>query len=145
MSAALIPAAIGVGSSLLSSQSQNEQIENQAQAQEYAAGETLYSGRSQASQIRSQADSVTGATKAAAAGSGVMVGTGSVLDTLEESAFNIELDALTTETDAKRSYANQMATAASTRASKASGLSMLLGASGSGLSGYAMGKQLKQG
>ena len=120
MSAAVAMGALGVGSSLMNSANQSEQIENQAQQQEYAAGQTLLQGRSQASAIRSQESEILGATKAAAAGSGVQVGTGSVLDVIEESAFNIELDALTTESNSKRSAANQLETAASTRASKPS-------------------------
>jgi len=141
MSAAVAGAGLGAASSLMQTSKQNEQIEQQAQAQEYAAAETLISGQSRAANIRSQADQVTGATKAAAAGSGVQVDTGSVLDVIEESAFNIELDALTTESDARRSYTNQMATAASTRSSKASSFEALLGAVGSGASGYASGAQ----
>jgi len=108
MSAAVAGAGLGAASSLMQTSKQNEQIEQQAQAQEYAAAETLISGQSRAANIRSQSDQVTGATKAAAAGSGVQVDTGSVLDVIEESAFNIELDALTTESDARRSYTNQM-------------------------------------
>ena len=143
MSAAVAMGALGVGSSLMNSANQSEQIENQAQQQEYAAGQTLLQGRSQASAIRSQESEILGATKAAASGSGVQVGTGSVLDVIEESAFNIELDALTTESNSKRSAANQLETAASTRASKPSALSSLLGAFGSGASGYSSGLQLK--
>ncbi len=143
MTAAVAMAGLGAASSIMQSQQQNKQIEYNAQAQEAQAQETLYAGRSQASSVRSQLDKVTGSVKASAAGSGVAVDSGSVLDVIEESAFNIEMDALTLESDAKRSAANQMATAANTRKSKTSGLGMLLGAFGSGASGYASGLQLK--
>lgn len=45
--------------------------------------------------VRSQKDAVIGSIVSAAVGSGVVASTGSVLDVIEESAFNIEMDALT--------------------------------------------------
>jgi hypothetical protein len=130
---------IGVLSSLLGSQSQSQGLENQAVSQEYAARETLLSGRSQANLLRRQADAMTGAQVTAAAGSGVQVDTGSVLDVIEDTAYSIELDALTIESDAKRQAEAQRKGAASSRSAKPSGVSTLLGAFGAGASGYATG------
>jgi hypothetical protein len=130
---------LGVLSSLLGSQSQSQGLENQAVSQEYAARETLLSGRSQANLLRRQADAMTGAQVTAAAGSGVQVDTGSVLDVIEDTAYSIELDALTIESDAKRQAEAQRKGAASSRSAKPSGVSTLLGAFGAGASGYATG------
>lgn len=140
--AAAIPfvmAGLSVAGSASASSAQGEQLENQAKAQEFSAIETEAQGRSQAAAIRSQADSIIGSTVAAAAGSGVQVDTGSVLDVIEESAFNIEMDALTVESDAMRQAEGQLLGAASSRSAKPSGISTLLGAFGSGASGYATG------
>jgi hypothetical protein len=126
-------------SSVLGSQSKSQGLENDAASQEYAARETLLSGRSQANLLRRQADAMTGAQVTAAAGSGVQVDTGSVLDVIEESAYNIELDALTTESDSKRQAEALRTGAASARSAKPSGVSTLLGAFGAGASGYATG------
>lgn len=133
---------LGVASSLLGSQSQSKQLDYNAEAQEYAAIETELSGQSRALAIRDQADAILGAQVAAAAGSGVQIDTGSVLNVIEESAYNIELDALTVESDAKRQAAAQRKGAASTLAAKPSGVSTLLGAFGAGASGYARGLQI---
>ena len=142
MSAAVIPyalAGLGAASSMSASQSQESQLEAQAVAQEKAAEETMLQGYSQSAQVRSQADDIIGSTVSAAVGSGVQADTGSVLDVIKESAFNIELDALTIESDAKRQAQNQKQTAANIRASKPTGVQKLLGAFGSGASGYASG------
>lgn len=144
MAAAVVMAGISAASSISQAKKENEQIDYNAEAQEAQAQETLYAGRSQATNIRSQSDSVTGSVKAAAAGSGVSASSGSVMDVIEQSAFNIEMDALTIESDAARSAENQIATAGNMRKSKTSGLGMMLGAVGSGASGYASGAQLSR-
>lgn len=133
---------ISVVSSLLGSRSKSKGLENQAEAFEYAAIETELSGRSQAAAVRDQADAIIGSQVSAAAGSGVQIDTGSVLDVIMETAYNIELDALTIESDAKRSAEAQRKGAASSRSAKPSGVSTLLGAFGAGASGYARGLQI---
>lgn len=133
---------LSVFSSLLGSKSQSQGLESQAQAQEFSALEVEESGRSQAAAVRRQADSIIGSTISAAAGSGVQVGTGSVMDVIEDTAYNIELDALTIESDAKRSAEALRKGASSSRAAKPSGVSTLLGAFGAGASGYATGLQI---
>lgn len=138
----LLGAAIGVFGKVSQDKAQSQSLENQAEANEFAAKEIEWSGRSQARAIRNQADSIIGSTVSFAAGSGVQVDTGSVLDVIEESAFNIEMDALTIEADAARAAEGQRIGAQSARAAKPSGISTLLGAFGAGASGYATGLQI---
>jgi len=143
--ASLIPwalSAFGAASSLSGSRAEGDRLEAQAVAQEYTAVETELAGRSQAASIRAQADDIIGSTVSAAAGSGVVVSTGSVLDVIEESAYNIELDALTIESDAKRTAEAQRKGAQSSRDAKPSGVSTLLGAFGSAAAGYSQGLQI---
>jgi hypothetical protein len=130
---------LGALTSIMGSQSDSQGLENQAISQEYSAIEAELSGRSQAASIRRQASAIIGSQVTAAAGSGVQVDTGSVLDVIEESAYNIELDALTVESDSKRQAEALRAGAASSRSAKPSGVSTLLGAFGAGASGYATG------
>lgn len=122
---------------------QKAQLESQAQALEARADATEKEGFAQETAIRRQKDQFIGQQRSAAAGSGVDVSTGSVLDVIEDSAFNIEMDAMTTRT----SYANQALAmrqeAAMTRAAKPLGLSTLLGAAGTAAGGYAQYKMLK--
>jgi hypothetical protein len=126
-------------------------LEQKAKTLESEALEINLQGRSRAQAIRSGSDEAVGSIVSGAAGSGVMVNTGSVLDLIEESAFNIEMDALTVEDDAKRSSSSRLLEARSAREAKpdgtthipfshgASGLSTMLSVVGSGLSGYAKG------
>ena len=137
-----ILAGLGVASSLLGSQSDSRGLENQAESFEFAARETLLSGYSQAKLLRDQADAMTGAQVSAAAGSGVQIDTGSVLDVIEDTAYKIELDALTVESDSKRQAEAQRKGATSARAAKPSGVSTLLKAFGAGASGYAQGLKI---
>lgn len=122
---------------------QKAQLEGQAQALEGRADALEKEGFAQETAIRRQKDQVIGQQRSAAAGSGVDVSTGSVLDVIEDSAFNIEMDAMTT----RNSYANQAAAmraeASMTRAAKPSGLSTLLGAAGTAAGGYAQYKMFK--
>jgi len=142
MLGAILGGGLGVISSLLGSRSKSEGLEAQAKAQEYTAIETELSGRSQAQAVRRQANEIIGAQVSAAAGSGVQIDTGSVIDVIEDTAFKIELDALTIESDAKRAADAQRKGASSSRAAKPSGVSTLLGAFGSGMSGYAQGLKI---
>lgn len=137
-----ILAGLGVASSLLGSQSQSRGLENQAESFEFSAIETELSGFSQAKRIREQAEVITGQQISAAAGSGVQVDTGSVLDLIEDTAYKIELDALTVESDSKRQAEGLRKGAASSRSAKPSGVSTLLAAFGAGASGYAQGLQI---
>ena len=122
---------------------QKAHLEGQARALELRADALEKEGFAQETAIRRQKDQVIGQQRSAAAGSGVDVSTGSVLDVIEDSAFNIEMDALTT----RNSYANQAAAmrteASMTRAAKPSGLSTLLGAAGTAAGGYAQYKMFK--
>ena len=133
---------LSVVSSLLGSKSQSDSLENQAESFEYAAIETLLSGQSQAAAVRRQASAIVGSQIAAAAGSGVQVDTGSVLDVIEDTAYNIELYALTIESDSKRQAEAQRKGASSARSAKPSGVSTLLNAFGAGASGYAQGLKI---
>lgn len=129
-------AIMGGLSSLLQSQEKKEQIENQARALEFKANALEKEGFYNETLIRRQKDIILGQQVSSAAGSGVQVGTGSVLDVIEDTAFNIEMDAITTRTN----YANQAVAlrqeAQLTRSAKPSGLSTLLGVAGAGASGY---------
>jgi len=143
--AAAIGAATGLNviGGFLGAEEQKAGLENQARALELRADALEKEGFAQETAIRRQKDQVIGQQRSAAAGSGVDVTTGSVLDVIEDSAFNIEMDAMTTRT----SYANQALAmrqeAAMTRAAKPSGLSTLLGAAGTAAGGYAQYKMFK--
>jgi len=129
---------LGVTSSLLGSSEQSAGLEAQAQSLEAQADVVQKRGAAEALNLRSQADQILGQNVASAAGSGVVTSTGSVLDTIEENARNIEMDALTIEQNAREDAAALRYEAAATRQSKPSGLSTLLGAGASGLGAYAM-------
>ena len=131
--------ALSAASSAAQSSAQGQQMENQAQALESRADATEKEGFAQETAIRRQKDQVIGQTVSAAAGSGVDVSTGSVLDVIEDSAFNIEYDALTARASAANQATAMRQEAAYTRAAKPSGISTLLGAGGAGMSGYAAG------
>ncbi|AUR93056.1 coil containing protein [Vibrio phage 1.182.O._10N.286.46.E1] len=128
---------------LFGASEEKKALENQAQALEARADSLDLEGFAQETAIRRQKDAVIGQTVSAAAGSGVDVTTGSVLDVIEDSAFNIEMDAMTM----RNTYANQATAlrqeAANTRAAKPSGLSTLLGAAGTAAGGYAKYKMFK--
>lgn len=125
------------------SQAQRQQLENQAVALERRAQATMREGGQQAQMIRAQEDEIQGKTMSAAAGSGVEVSTGSVLDTIKDTAFNIEMDAQTAMSNAA-SQADALRTeAAYTRAAKPSGASTLLGMAGQGLTGFAQYKMFQ--
>lgn len=143
--AAAIPWVTGglsLASSLSQSRAESANYESQAVAQEIAADEDRRVGSEQSALIRAQSDEVTGSTVSKAAGSGVVVSTGSVLDVIAENAYNIEMDALATEESAERAATAKEIEAANLRASKPSGISTLLSATGSAVSGYASGLSL---
>lgn len=138
--AAAVPfviAGISALASIKGSEAQGAQLENQAQALESRADAVEKEGFAQETAIRRQKDQVIGQTRSAAAGGGVDVTTGSVLDVIEDSAFNIEMDALTARTSAANEAQALRQEAAYTRAAKPSGIATLLGAGGSGLSSFA--------
>lgn len=143
--AAAVGAATGLNvlGGFFGAEEQKAGLENQARALELRADALEKEGFAQETAIRRQKDQVIGQQRSAAAGSGVDVSTGSVLDVIEDSAFNIEMDAMTT----RNTYANQAAAmrteAAATRAAKPSGLSTLLGAAGTAAGGYAQYKMFK--
>lgn len=130
---------MSVASSVSQSNAQGQQLENQAQALEARAAATEKEGFAQETAIRRQKDQVIGQTVSAAAGSGVDVTTGSVLDSIEDSAFNFEMDAMTARTSAANQATAMRQEAAYTRAAKPSGLSTLLGGASAGVSGFASG------
>ena len=126
--------------SVQGAQATEQQLENQAQALELRSKLIRREGADQAEMIRGQKDPILGQVTAQAAGGGVEVSTGSVLDVIKDNAFNIEMDALTTMETSNRQANTAQIEAANTRAGKPTGLSTLLGAVGSGMSGYAAGK-----
>lgn len=130
-----------VGSSAESS-AQGAQLEAQAVTQEYQADEIVREASNQAERIRASKDQIIGSTVSSAAGSGVEVSTGSVLDLIGENAFNVEMDAMITEQNAQRQARELRRSAEFTRANKPSGVSSLLSGFGGGMSGYASGLQL---
>lgn len=142
-----VPALIGatalnIGSSMLGAKSQREQLEQQAQQLTYDAAAVAKDGYYQERKIREMTPKAVGATKSAAVGSGVEI-SGSVLDAIEETAFNIEMDALTTRENATQQANVKFQQAADLRNSKPSGLSTLLGVGGQALSGYAQYKMFQ--
>lgn len=140
--AAAIPFVMGglsAASSLQGSAAQTKQLNNQAAALDARAIEVRKQGSDQAKAIRDQRDQVIGSTVSQAAGSGVEVGTGSVLDAIEQSAFNIEMDALKTTETAEKTARSMELEGRFSRAGAPSGLTTLLGATGSGMSGYSAG------
>lgn len=144
--AAAIPFVIGglsAASSIQQSGAEAASYESQAVAQTVAAREDRRVGSEQSSLIRSQADDLIGSTVSTAAGSGVEVSSGSVLDVIADTAYNIEMDALITEESAERSAKSKEIEAANLRAAKPSGISTLLGATGSAASGYASGLSMR--
>lgn len=144
--AAAIPV-IGIGASIIggiqSSREQSKQMENQAVALEAQADALRKEGFAQETAIRGQADAIAGQQIAGAAGSGVMTNTGSVLDVIEDTAYNIELDALTTRANYEREAQATEQGAANYRSAKPSGISTLLGAAGTAASGYAQYQMFK--
>ncbi len=142
MALPLIMAGLAILGSMSGSSSEAEQLENQAIALEFQATETILQGRAKATSIRGQEEAVMGATKSAASGSGVQVDTGSVLDVMEQNAFSIELDARTVESNASRAAEGLRKGAKSARLAKPTGMTTLLGAFGSGASGYAAGQSI---
>jgi len=143
--AAAIPVVLGVlgaASSVQSDAADEKSLNNQAVALEVKANETRAEGNEQATAIRAQKDEVIGSTISTAAAAGVVVNTGSVLDAIEESAYNIEMDALTTQESSERQARSYEIEAEQTRAGASSGISTLLSATGSAASGYASGLSL---
>lgn len=141
--AAAIPF-IGAGVSMLGAvqgaHAEAQSLENQAQSLELRADMTRREGADQSALIRSQKDPILGQVTAQAAGGGVEVGTGSVLDVIKDNAFNIEMDALTTMESAARQANTMDIEAKYARAGKPSGIGTLLGTAGAGLSGWSAGK-----
>lgn len=122
-------------------QATEQQLENQAQSLELRADMTRKEGSEQAALIRSQKDPILGQVTAQAAGGGVEVGTGSVLDVIKDNAFNIEMDALTTMESANRQANVAEIEAGYARAGAPSGLGTMLGVAGAGMQGWSAGKQ----
>jgi len=121
---------------------QQQQIEYEAQALEAKAKDLVYEGGLQEQYVRRQAKGNEGRMVASAAGSGVVVSTGSVLDAIKENAFNIEMDALTERGNYERQAKATWQQAQNVRAGsprQASGIGTLIGAAGAGLGGYAAG------
>lgn len=135
---------LGVASTVMGASAEAQQYENQAVAMEAKAQSIKEQGAAQANAIREQRDPILGAVTANAAGSGVEVGTGSVLDVIRDNAFNIEMDALTALSNAEKEAQATRVGAQNMRAAKPSGISTLLGGFGAGLSGYASGMSFLQ-
>jgi len=138
--AVAVSTVIGVLGNISGANEQKQQLENQAQALEGRADALEKEGFFQETSIRNQKDKYIGAQTASASGSGVQVSTGSVLDLIEDTAFNIEMDAMTTRTNYAKQATVLREEASMTRAAKPSGLSTLLGAGGTAASGYSQYK-----
>lgn len=140
--AVAIPFVMMAFSAIGSMNEQNAQeamLNNQAKALDDKAEDLKFEGAVQESAIRDQSDFIEGQIISSAAGSGVQANTGSVLDVINQNAFNIEMDAITT----RENYFNQAKTleqeAKAARAGIPSGLSTLTQTAGAAASGYASG------
>lgn len=111
-------------------------MDNQADALDSRADALEKEGFAQETLIRSQKDQVIGQQVSAAAGSGADVTTGSVLDVIEDSAFNIEMDALTTRSNYTSEAVAARQEGENIRAAKPTGLATLMGGASAGASGY---------
>lgn len=131
-----IVAGVSALSSMSASSAQEQQMENQAQALDSRADALEKEGAAQETLIRSQKDQIIGQQVSAAAGSGVDVTTGSVLDVIEDSAFNIEMDALTTRNNYTTEATAARQEAENMRAAKPTGIAKLMGGVSAGASGY---------
>lgn len=134
--APLAIAAVQAVGQMQQAQAQGQAVEQQAQNIETNAYLTKKEGLAQETNIRSQKDRVLGAQVAAAAGSGVDVTKGSVMDALKQSAFDIEMDAITARENALTQSAMMKREAELTRMQKPSGLETLLGVGGTAMQGY---------
>lgn len=143
---ALIGATVGLNvmGNLASAGEQQQQAANQAYAMRTQAAQQKSQGAAQESQIREQGDRYVSQGIAASAGSGVAY-SGSVQDAIEESMYNIELDAVRTRENALQSAYATEAGAQAALNSAPSGLSTLLNVGSSVASGYAQNSMYKAG
>lgn len=118
-------------SNILSTRSQNAQLQAQANSDYYQAEATRKQGMAAEENILSQTKAAAGSAETSAAGSGVVFNEGSALDNIKRTVYQGTKDALTARNNAYASAQNLQAAGDSAINAKSSTFETLL----SGLSG----------